>query len=1194
MNIKTDLSVFYFCCMYLCTRFLPCSCGIFMVSMLSIFVWLSIVLIAMVLVYSLCLFLGVGFFYLIRSKEQVLSSVAQKKQDSISVDVLIPAYNEGKVLLGAIDSIVNQDFLGNLNIHVLLGDQSDSSVAFLGERFGPVDSVVQVSDTRLLYVHYQGCNPKREKVNKILGHLNPGHYCAFLDADHIACSDWITEAVRFLQNSSSRYIGVQSRRGAIKTKSLFQIWDSLQNHIGNEFFNKIIYRLFGRVFFTGTTAVFRPHSQSKLSLDDSLTEDTALSYRLFSLGYYISYLPKLGSRESVSPRSVDYIGRRRRWSQGHTGSFIRYFSSVLFNADVSYRSRLLYLFHGLYYLVPVLAFIVYGITQFFIFFQLPIWAQYVVLGLGILLSCLCMVGILGLRKSWKSDFFVGIIIFVPFVSDLFLWYIKVQKYPFYDFIISYPFMNTWLGDILLLTFSLPLLYLIISLFDLRFLSKRIGTSLLFYPWIVFIDLYSVLLGVCDLFLGIKKWPLINRRDARLSYQQLVSGLIIFGLLLGVLWVGRRTYDSCFVEAGSEPYTNSIFSLHNPWRSHTLEKYISEVDGGLTVTIKGEVDEVLAGKDIVLDYNNQDVFLVEVDNTGSYEFSWEEEIGFETRTARLRSPDHICGIDFSFSTHVVAFDDRGIYLNGESFLVKGMVPTFQQPHLKKTTQEGFQELHELGVNALRYYHQPGKDIFERAHARGLMLVPQINQSNWNQTDIDFRSWRGLYHRFRSMLGDVSMHPSVLFVNTGNELEIRDRNRVPVIIDLLKNITENHNLHQPMAYATFTSYVEYPADILLVNMLDTGSVYWNKALSILSQFKTPVLAGELGGFAAFTERTTEPFRMYRLQNQWRELMSLGFGGGFVFHSHDNWAQPVPVGNNDPFDDEHPDDVRGIWDRDNQKKQIYSTVQGLFQDLELSFVSYDEGYLNVFAENIRPYTISDLTVSGLDKEYYSFGDVLPGERVFMRLLVENVLYDDLFWEYSTHSGLDSRVPVFDTSIDGVIYDSPGNLYVDDLGDVYALGDVGFISPALGGLSESRFGYLQNMEVDPIISVHDLKIEDVSGALFGIGSVGVGQYSIRFRLPAELGRHTLLVLEGLGSRNFTLSHQGQSHVFESHPYRETGLNLQEYFDNIDYTSEFILGIDRRDVQYLNENDSPSGAPVLIDFQSPYLFHPLKTNIGK
>ena len=51
------------------------------------------------------------------------------------------------------------------------------------------------------------------------------------------------------------------------------------------------------------------------------------------------------------------------------------------------------------------------------------------------------------------------------------------------------------------------------------------------------------------------------------------------------------------------------------------------------------------------------------------------------------------------------------MNGEKFLIKGMVPSFSASHLNLPLARGLDRIKESGANVVRFYHGAGPEVMK---------------------------------------------------------------------------------------------------------------------------------------------------------------------------------------------------------------------------------------------------------------------------------------------------------------------------------------------------------------------------------------------------------------------------------------------------------------------------------------------------
>jgi glycosyltransferase involved in cell wall biosynthesis len=110
--------------------------------------------------------------------------VSSKEQPLVSV--LLPAYNAGKFLLPALNSILQQTY-SNLEIIVINDGSTDNSL----------DTIIKITDSRVTIIHQKNCG-KAVALNRALDLLQ-GEYWLVQDADDLSDSKRVAELLKALE-----------------------------------------------------------------------------------------------------------------------------------------------------------------------------------------------------------------------------------------------------------------------------------------------------------------------------------------------------------------------------------------------------------------------------------------------------------------------------------------------------------------------------------------------------------------------------------------------------------------------------------------------------------------------------------------------------------------------------------------------------------------------------------------------------------------------------------------------------------------------------------------------------------------------------------------------------------------------------------------------------------------------------------
>lgn len=1071
---------------------------------------------------------------------KVLSSPQISNEDKGVIDILIASFNEGIHLIDAIKSIANQDYKGLINIHILIGNESDSSYKSLIQ----FQKKNQLQNRKLL-IHLTGINPKKDKINSILPKLT-GKYVAFLDADHRADLKWISSSLSILSKKNAKII--QSVRKPLALKSFFQIWDSLQNHIGNEVLNHLYYRFNLTSFFTGTTCLFERDIFKKYKFEDSLTEDTALSYKLILQGEKIEYNPYHGSFEDVSPQMATYIARRRRWSHGHNQTFLKHFSNIL-TSNLAFKTKIQLLLHGSFYLLPLLILISSQIMGWYFFAQYTQNIQYLSIGLSFLVSLSFCMWCYKNLKELILEIFISFLVFFPYVSTLSILFYKFYQQEHYYYVLSFPFHKYlyWVITFMLLA---PLSSLIAG----RKLSPHPNalvffSHLIFYPIVLISDIFASSLGLLDLTFKRKSWGNIKRGldiDASIVPEDLISTInkkntkvkkfylislvpiiSLFSIVANDLLVfhncGRPSYlfNDYFLYEKKVPLESSFtYTKTSVDQDHFILKLNHHIIN--PKNLKGDL-KIKVDKDVL--YHG------EIKNgLGIYEQKIPMSYDTKNIDIELKTNQFSCYQKKSFATSVKEIKNNNFYVNGEPFLIKCLIPSFTKTQNNLNLNQGLEQLKKSGANCIRIYHSPSKDLLNAAKFHQMMIISQPDETTWENIDIyQNHNIKKLVKKYREHIKLTQGHPFILFDHLGNELEL-NRRTIESIANLEKamQMTKDKDYYRfPLSYATYLSYKKYPVDLLGINMLDSGLTYWQKALNHTKSLNIPFYASEFGGFVAYYENTPTFVRIHRLYDNWKTLTKLGALGAAFFQSHDNWAQPVPFGYNDPFKAELPDDRRGFWDKQNNAKKELYALKTIFSDF---FLKSSQNKFEI--TNRRKFMIKNLKIN-IDEKEYKYKNLNPGQKITLNKNIEKITL--IKFNYSTHKGLKQ-------------------------------------------FFEINYNPKYSMHID---SLKQIPLKVISQRVIN------GFTKIAIELPQSVSDKDSLLVEGVGSSNvFVTNPQNNKRTrWNTHNYREQIMPLKNIFKQIGKTRLLTLEFKRDLIQYLKESD---GKKIMIDLQRPKLVRDL------
>ncbi len=1179
--------------------------------------------------------------------------VPLERHDRGAVCVLVPSHREGAAVVDTVRSLVAQDYEGPVDVVVLVRDFDDATVAALRSAFAastarrrartraprgaaPKEIVLDAGRAlRTVRVVATGHRAKHAKLNHALRGLR-APFVAFLDADHRAEPTWIGSALSTLDATGAA--AVQCRKRPIGTAFLAQTWDALLSHGTFELFNHAQWRAFGRVFFTGSTAVFRARTLARRRFSSCITEDTYLSFGLLAAGVDIAYDPRPGSREETTPDVPSFVLRRRRWAAGHTVAFLRHLRALA-RGPAAPGARFQALVVGQFYLVPVALAAAFSVGGLYYLAQFTPTVRLTLLGLSLALAGASSTYLSWRRRTKLRDAVVTWLFALPHVGMLGALLTRHVERETYYFLAAFPFQDLqW--TLLSAVLGVAVAVAVVAWIRLRPLRRReLAAALLSLPLSITLDQLSALLGTVDALLGRAEWSAIAREAIYVPPPSEASLATRVRLALGrprrasvVPWLGLAALA---LFAANELFSVGPCGEERPllWRPLALrprrtprlavDVHRTLRDGAVAATVVARVSADVPGPLVLRAFLDGAPLDAPVTHAAGGAFEHRRALSIPAGWGRhalrvvLSAPGLQCRVDEPLAESVVSVDDGRLRVNGEPFVVKGMVPTFSSPQLRLPVATGYQQIHDVGANVVRLYHPPTRAILDAAAREGLLIVAQPESSTWHETDPRRAVDRLFYDRhLRELAEAMRGAPHALLLNAGNELDITDHDRTMVAaIDRLLDDGRAVPRQVPLAYSTFSTFIPYRAELLGVNMLDTGSTYWGDAVAMVASLGRPFFASELGGFVAFFEAPPATLRQVRLARSWERLLGLGSAGAVLYASHDNWAQAMPPGaHNDPMVPEQPDDVRGFWDERNRPKPELEIVEALFADLDLAAVDERVGpsqtTVAVEVRNRRPYALRDVALWPGDAPL-ALGSFAADERRTVDLplapLRARADYPSLRLPLTerTHAGLPGRGVarlVVPDAAQGPVVLSPHFRTVARTaervsGVLLDGGELAWIAPAAaravtvnGAAVPAGPGRGRMPVTTPFVPVEGLEVS-TDGVAFVPFDADVaarrGPLTVRFRLPPDRGGPRQLVLDGVGADFVDVTwSDGLPRRERVHPYRDALLDLAGRAGVV------TLRMDRRSTTYVSRADAPTGRPIAIVLAPPVVFDPAPVTI--
>ena len=237
-----------------------------------------------------------------------------------SLAVLIPAYNEERVLAGVLESVLRADY-PDLRVIVVDDGSTDATLA-LARGFAR-------RDARVLALAHQANQGKAAALNTALAHLH-SEVVVSVDADTVLAPDTLRHLVAPLVRQEAAAVCCNLKVGN-RTSWLLH-WQSIEYVLGLNLGRRAQATLGCITTIPGAAAAFRREVLSQVGgwSADTRTEDTDLTLDLLERGHRVVYEPRAHAFTEAPDTLSGLLRQRTRWMHGylaclwkHRRSFLR-------------------------------------------------------------------------------------------------------------------------------------------------------------------------------------------------------------------------------------------------------------------------------------------------------------------------------------------------------------------------------------------------------------------------------------------------------------------------------------------------------------------------------------------------------------------------------------------------------------------------------------------------------------------------------------------------------------------------------------------------------------------------------------------------------------------------------------------------------------------------------------------------------
>ncbi|WJY26605.1 MULTISPECIES: glycosyltransferase family 2 protein [Sporosarcina] len=229
-----------------------------------------------------------------------------------SVDILIPAHNEGVVIQDTIEAMTRLNYPGNLQIYVLNDNSSDET--------GDIAEDFAATFTNVHHILVPPGEPKGKSrvLNYGLSISGGTYYCVY-DADNQPDPEALVKLVAVAESNPKSAGAV----GYVRTVNEQANWLTRMISIEFQVFQLLMqsgrWQLFKTGSLTGTNMLVRRSVIEELGGYDpyAIAEDAELTLRITKAGYYLPIVPDSITWEQEPETLGVYLKQRTRWLQGN-------------------------------------------------------------------------------------------------------------------------------------------------------------------------------------------------------------------------------------------------------------------------------------------------------------------------------------------------------------------------------------------------------------------------------------------------------------------------------------------------------------------------------------------------------------------------------------------------------------------------------------------------------------------------------------------------------------------------------------------------------------------------------------------------------------------------------------------------------------------------------------------------------------
>ncbi len=309
-----------------------------------------LMLIAVICIWSLLLvnvvLIIAGYLYYIQGESE---SVPEIVGEAPFVTIMVPAHNEGKVIVKTVEALLALDYpRDRYEIIVINDNSSDNSSVLLAkvQETYPERNLIIINTDKIT-----GGKGKSNALN-IGFSQSKGELIAIYDADNTPEK----KALRYLVGEIMNDVALGAVIGKFRTRnrdaSLLTRFINIETLSFQWMAQAGRWKLFKLCTIPGTNFIMRRHIVERIGGWDvkAIAEDTEISFRIYMMGYRIKFQPKAVTWEQEPQTMKVWFKQRTRWAKGNIYVIVKNARLLFDRSARNIRFDILY-FLSIYFLL---------------------------------------------------------------------------------------------------------------------------------------------------------------------------------------------------------------------------------------------------------------------------------------------------------------------------------------------------------------------------------------------------------------------------------------------------------------------------------------------------------------------------------------------------------------------------------------------------------------------------------------------------------------------------------------------------------------------------------------------------------------------------------------------------------------------------------------------------------------------------